>query len=276
MSMWPDSTAPQTRLSPGIVERNARRRLPVPLAAGVDEPASALPVQHRHGDVRVPAVGIPVCAETLAAGVELDTSLAPEELLAAVVVEVGDCAHVAAARTGLTGADRHVPARLHPGAPALQEHVRVSALRGDEHPLAADAAAEDEVAEQAAERLLAVVVRPGPLLDRPARARIEPLQAVVADSERVLGVGVVDEVDVLGPGAVEVEREDRAEPEPRNDGRAEVALPQALPVRRDERQLERVRREEKHLVVGVVLGAGRVHEQQCRRFVGGEPDRDSP
>src|SRR5688500_898683 len=91
----------------------------------------------------------------------------------------------------------------------------------------------------------------------------------------MVDVDVVDEPDLVGPIAVEIEREEWAEPQPGHYPPAEVLAPQQLAPQRVERQLQRVAWEEEHLGERIDVEV-RAVEHRHRFFTPAQRDRHRP
>lgn len=237
----------------GVIEQGHARGNPAALTASMDEPSIGLSVQDRLHDIGVTPIAAPVCAEAFPSGVQPDATLAPEDLVDAVVVDVDDRTHVTATSTRCFTFDFMFPAWGHVGVPGLDRHRPVGALCGDEYGLALNVSTQNEIAEGMARALIAIDGRPGPLADGFACVSIEAFQAAPFQAQGMFVVGIVDEPDFVCAIAVQIEREERGEPDSRNHSGAEPLLPYLFAGQRDDGQLHVMLREEEHLHVGIYL-----------------------
>lgn len=198
----------------------------------------------------------------VAAGVDVDAAFAPKEFIPAVAIDVEHGEHVRAAGAGFVLGDDSRPDGLELRIPALQTHLAVGALGGDQAALAAGEATLDEVAVGVAGALVGVDLGPGEGLEDLAGPGGQAFEPELAMIERVVGVAVGDQPDLVVAIAVEVEGHDRAEPDAGDHAGAEIAVPEALPRGGEGGEFERVGRQEEHAGPGVILGAVAVDGQE--------------
>jgi hypothetical protein len=118
--------------------------------------------------------------------------------------------------------------------------------------------------------------RPGPPAGCFVRQGVDSFEAPIIDTQRVVGVNVVDEPDLIDTVAVQIERVDRGEPDARHDARTEIAPPENLSIHREQRELQRTLRKEEHLDVRIDLGVRAVYGQNRLGRAFTEIDRDGP
>ena len=187
------------------------------LAAGENElPARSL-VNKGHNDIRMSEILAFVAAEQLVPVIEADQTLAPEHLVHAVLVKIKYRAQMARARSAVAVRDLDIPALFHIGIVALQIHVAVGSLRGNEHRLAVRVAAGNVKAVRMRHSIVDRILRPFPLSRGLSADRIDPLENSRVKAEGQIGIQIVQEPDLIHSVPVQVKRYERTIPDSGNN-----------------------------------------------------------
>lgn len=117
------------------------------------------------------------------------------------------------------------PTRTHIRIPSLQIHVAIGTLCRNQYRLAINHTSGYEVTVLCGHRLLRVSVHPRILPDGFSCAAVNTFQAAVLQTKLMLHIQIVDEPDFIRTIPIQIKRENRAKPDPRNNGRTKVSFP---------------------------------------------------
>ena len=156
----------------------------------------------------------------------VDASLAVEELVPRIAIDVDDGEHVRAAAARIVVRNAPGPDLVHRGVPALKEHIPVRALCRNETFLSSREPSVDEVPVRVGHGLAIWDLRPLHFVDDLSGLRRHALQDKRVVVEGVGGVRVVDKTYLVTAVVVEIEGEYGNEPRPGNQAGAQLALPE--------------------------------------------------